>query len=1012
MLSQDQFEAALKKDRSHLFAPNPVVQAQNELFVKQVYTAAPPINGKSKREEIWEQKKKRREEKSAFPADLIGGPPPPPPNEQFSQEPQYIPRQIETPPAFSKPAVLPQAPPPPSYQPPPQFEQRMPQEFEEPKMPSYAPPQPQANIKRPMYMPDEGIQQNFKPQMAPMQFQTPPREIMEPSPVNLEPDNSEFEKKRRYADELKAQLAFKEQKAKEEKMARINKERQELQVFESNNPYGKGGCGAPLRDKYGQIITQRKPILTNPTAAPVQQTYMPSIPQTMQNAYPPQYAPNALLPRYPSRPPMPQSPIQQTFESEYQPSSYQPQYNINPIPPPGPPPDYYQRPQYEPPPMRPPIDFAQPPPNNYPNMPIERPRGLPPTQQEPEQKENFVPDYVTRIYDADKELDKKRKAIEMQRALAEQVEIKKRLKDEEKKKRDLEEKLEEERIMRERKEMEEQFKKEQEDKKKKLDDVRAANLALAEAKLAQPKNAKGRRNRQSEVPPVDENKPTIPEPAPLSRDRKRRVKNDLFGDAPADNKNDLFSKPIEVNLQTDQNNPQQIEYKLIPGPKVIEKETEFEVKEVGFNRKEVPKDVVDKISQTKIINEISEKLKENINSQLLEMKQQMEQQQKHLVGELGNLKNEAKEALDQKALAQNELNQLKQELEGRKKVEEAYDKQLMNALSKDYKPTSRPSSKSRALMSRGEGRKELQNYEKLFFNNIEMATPKIPSNAPPVQMPPSIPKYPLKMYDKAGDTLSASSTINQAEGSLKADSKLINLGCVDPNKSLYMPNDTRSIGLKSTMKKVDNNSYVLQNTKKAVDTLDFLDKIAGLPRKSSAERKMREEIGQTPKAAENTISSTDSVRGDQAKLNKYLKVTNEENATFGKNQPKDTIGTLALNSAKIHEINKLNNERLEELENLSKNKANLATSTGDELDKLDDLLLDIMRSEKNGAESSLKNTEPKKIPLNSPKKLDSIHEADIEDSLKGGMKGSLKGTSQMQGLNTADLQLPTLKDSM
>ena len=40
---------------------------------------------------------------------------------------------------------------------------------------------------------------------------------------------------------------------------RIKLERAELKQYSSFNPFGKGGAGAPLRDKNGQVISSRKP---------------------------------------------------------------------------------------------------------------------------------------------------------------------------------------------------------------------------------------------------------------------------------------------------------------------------------------------------------------------------------------------------------------------------------------------------------------------------------------------------------------------------------------------------------------------------------------------------------------------------------------------------------------------------------------------------------------------------------------------------------------------------------
>ena len=57
----NEFEKALKKDRNHLFAPNPGLQPLNELFNKPVVAQIPAqSNVKSKRDELWEVRRKRR----------------------------------------------------------------------------------------------------------------------------------------------------------------------------------------------------------------------------------------------------------------------------------------------------------------------------------------------------------------------------------------------------------------------------------------------------------------------------------------------------------------------------------------------------------------------------------------------------------------------------------------------------------------------------------------------------------------------------------------------------------------------------------------------------------------------------------------------------------------------------------------------------------------------------------------------------------------------------------------
>ena len=1040
MLSHDQFEMALKKDRNDLFMPNPNLQPSNDLFRKPVAGFMSDASAKSRRDEIWEAKKKRREEKSAFPKDLIGGMQPQSLDDGPMGPPMQIQREAPAAPTFSQPTVL---PPPISYEPPMTYQQApySPQPPADIAPETIQPPQ-MYHFQRPPPTPEKFIanQMSRPPLPPPSAAQRPPVERVERQVV--EQMDPEVDKKRRYLDELKQQLAMKEQKAKDDKNMRLNKERAELQAYEANNPFGKAGGGAPLRDKYGNIITNRKPAtitaanqppqLQNQYAAPpsyAPPSYQPPPPRYQVRANAPTYAPYmepAAAPsyeeQYAPRPPSPQ------YYGRPAAAAMEQQYNAPTMAAAAPQQDYYHQ-AYEPPPRAMPESMAaqygdmqrrpmademsmqmaaqrqigepmprqmnepMPMPAMYANGPPERPRiAPPPPEAEPQHRDAYAPDYVTRVYDPDKEVEKKRRAAEMQRALAEQVGAKKRLQQEEKKKKDLEERQEEEKIMRERKEMEEQYKREQDEKKKKVEDFRAANMALAEEKLNKPKTSK--RRQIIDFPaaaPAVENK--VPDPAPMSQERKKRAKNDLFG-GPADDKpkNDLFGNAGLPAFLADKGGfdapPQPIKETDVPsGDK-----QQFFLREPSH---EVSKETIDRISQTKIINEISEKLRENINNQLLEMRQQMEQQQKHLMGELGNMKIEAKEALDKKALAQDDIAHFKSEMDGRKKWEDQYDKQLIGALSKNYDAKPRPDSKSRALMSRGKDNKEMKTYEKLYFNNIE-------TGAAGGQ------KYPIKLYGKAGDTIaSASSTLNQAEGSLKAESKLIDIGCIDPNKSLYyIPGET---GMRKTVKKAEDSVVGMENTKKAVDTLDFLDKIAGVQRQSTAERAFRKSKAEAMAAAAgNTVTSEDSsVAGDPLKVSKHFHA--------GGDTIPNSLETSALNSTKLHEINRLNNQRLEELASLSKKEEKAAASPGDELDKLDNLLLDIIQSEKNGtskaaAEDSLKSLPGKKGAKNTLQRLDAIHEAEMEDSIKGSVKHSLKGTSQIQALDTANLQLPSLKE--
>ena len=86
--------------------------------------------------------------------------------------------------------------------------------------------------------------------------------------------------------------------------------------------------------------------------------------------------------------------------------------------------------------------------------------------------------YEEKLFEPRTELEKigeAHKKAELQRALQEQIEVKRRQKEEEKRRQLLEERYEEERLARERQQMEEEFRREAEKKKKQIDDLNAFN---------------------------------------------------------------------------------------------------------------------------------------------------------------------------------------------------------------------------------------------------------------------------------------------------------------------------------------------------------------------------------------------------------------------------------------------------------------------------------------------------------------------------------------------------------
>ena len=53
-------------------------------------------------------------------------------------------------------------------------------------------------------------------------------------------------------------IIFQEKKLRERE-ERIRKEKEELEKLESYNPFGKGGAGAPFRDRDGNVVSNRRP---------------------------------------------------------------------------------------------------------------------------------------------------------------------------------------------------------------------------------------------------------------------------------------------------------------------------------------------------------------------------------------------------------------------------------------------------------------------------------------------------------------------------------------------------------------------------------------------------------------------------------------------------------------------------------------------------------------------------------------------------------------------------------
>eukprot|EP00826_Nyctotherus_ovalis_P014893 TRINITY_DN14190_c0_g1_i2.p1 TRINITY_DN14190_c0_g1~~TRINITY_DN14190_c0_g1_i2.p1 ORF type:complete len:267 (-),score=53.80 TRINITY_DN14190_c0_g1_i2:49-849(-) len=230
---------------------------------------------------------------------------------------------------------------------------------------------------------------------------------------------------------------------------------------------------------------------------------------------------------------------------------------------------------------------------------------------------------------------------------------------------------------------------------------------------------------------------------------------------------------------------------------------------------------------------------------------------------------------------------------------------------------------------RDRNNREMKNYEKLFFGKLD-----------------TLNKAPVRQYESVEKT-----SVDNTGQLLKTESELIDIGCIDPNKSLYFGNSGSPFKDARTNKKIEDkgnkefkldqssfskgegfqsldkgdelhyfNKMVDRNIaedslelkykqsfdeklegKKAVDTLDFLDKIANGPQPS------------TEKSAREYERPAHSL--------------------------KESVNTTVLNSFKISEINQRNKKRLQDLDK--------EVVPEDEMDKLDNLLLNIIQEKKN-----------------------------------------------------------------
>ena len=176
------------------------------------------------------------------------------------------------------------------------------------------------------------------------------------------------------------------------------------------------------------------------------------------------------------------------------------------------------------------------------------------------------------------------------------------------------------------------------------------------------------------------------------------------------------------------------------------------------------------------------------------------------------------------------------------------------------------------------------------------------------------------MLFRSGETISADSTLS-AEQSLQTDSKMISIGCVDPNKSLYMGNFTPN----TLMKKAEEF--------KGDNTIEFL-------------KKLNSESQENP----SPFSNKPKVKSNYQETPMVNIIHEQANNSAGS----------SLNSMKLHDINRRNDQRFEDLYGYNKE-----ISNDDSFGRLDDKLINSIRNNKE---------------LHTEQALNSIPENEMEES--------------------------------
>ena len=101
---------------------------------------------------------------------------------------------------------------------------------------------------------------------------SPTKSIISIIPDNLDAQREKEQKKKELAEELKSQMLLKEQQKMKDKETSKNNDYKYMQEFIYNNPFGKMGAGAPIRDSQGHVVANRMKLF-DPEATSFQQSF-------------------------------------------------------------------------------------------------------------------------------------------------------------------------------------------------------------------------------------------------------------------------------------------------------------------------------------------------------------------------------------------------------------------------------------------------------------------------------------------------------------------------------------------------------------------------------------------------------------------------------------------------------------------------------------------------------------------------------------------------------------------